>query len=155
MKILEMWRSCPLLIIISCPLWGRENSHLSLPANQPASPEKVVECVHSWDQLIKWGPFLTVSPGCGTLSSLSPSSTVDLLKGTRVPVWHDIVLTLVIQRAGLLLCEIQKQQIPFISRQSQATVSFALMVPCSCVRALLWSWLYHENLWVWTANQAI
>lgn len=90
MKILEMWRSCPLLIIISCLLWGRENSHLCLPANQPVSPEQVAECVHSWDGLIKWGWFLTISRGWGTLSFLSPVSTLDLLTGTRVPVWHDL-----------------------------------------------------------------
>lgn len=77
-----MWRSCPLLIIISCLLWGRENSHLSLPANQPVSPEQVAKCVHSWDRLIKWRRFLTISPGRGTLSSLSPGSTLDSLKGT-------------------------------------------------------------------------
>lgn len=147
MKILEMWRSCPLLIIISCLLWGRENSHLSLPANQPVSPEQAAECVHSWDRLIKWGRFLTISPGWGTLSSLSPSSTLELLKGTTGPVWCDLVL--------LFFCgKYKNSRFLFVSRQSRATVSFALMVPCSCVRALL-CLLRHEDLWVWTTNQAI
>lgn len=157
MKIVEMWRSCPLLIIISHFLWGRENSHLNLPANQPVSPVQVAECVHSWDRLIKWGRFLTISPSWGTLSSLSPSSILDLLKSKRVPVWCDLVLTLEgdLETWAPLCGKYKNSRFLFVSRQSQTTLSFALMVSCSCVRALLLCWLCHEDLWVWTTNQAI
>lgn len=75
MKLLEMWRFCPLLIIISCLLWGRENSHLSLPATQAVSPEQVSECVHSWDRLIKWGWLLTINLSWKIISSLSPGKS--------------------------------------------------------------------------------
>ncbi len=132
-----MWRSCPLLIIISCLLWGRENSHLSLPANQPVSPVQVAKCVHSWDRLIKWGRFLTRSPSWGTLSSLSPSSTLDSLKGTRAPVWCDLLLTLEAGMEGsAAFCgEIQKQQIPFcLKAESGNSLICSNGVPqlCSC-----------------------
>ncbi len=140
MKILEMWRSCPLLMIISCLLWGRENSHLSLPANQPVSLEQAAECVHSWDRLIKWGRFLTISSGWGTLSSLSPSSTLELLKGTTVPVWCDLVLTLEGDLEGwaasfFFLWEIQKQQIPFCSKAESGNsliCSNGALLLCTC-----------------------
>lgn len=92
-------------------LWRRK-----LPSQPPSKTyqslrsKSLCVCVHSWDQLIKWGPFLTISPGWGTLSSLSPSSTLDFLKDTAIPVWCDLVLTLEgdIEDGAAFLWEIQK-----------------------------------------------
>lgn len=158
MKILEMQRSCPWLIIISGILWGRENSHLSSAANQPASTMRVAECVHSWDQLIKWGWFLTIHPHWGTASCLSTISTLDFLWGASVPVQCNVVLTLGGDLEGQVAFCGKHKKTPAYSFCLKAELgnrpicSNGGLLLCTC---FLMCWLCHEDLWAGTTNQAI